>query len=79
MAGQTDMLEDIPTSPDGERHPSALEPAIVVVNLVMSVIGAIIGLQIITTLGITPNTSIIGVLVAIVISRVPLSFFNRFR
>jgi uncharacterized oligopeptide transporter (OPT) family protein len=45
----------------------------------LSVVGAIIGLQILTTLGVTPNTSIIGVLVAILISRVPISFFKRFR
>ncbi|MCL4367771.1 MAG: OPT/YSL family transporter [Actinobacteria bacterium] len=45
----------------------------------MSVVGAIIGLQVITTLGVTPNTSIIGVLVAIVVSRIPGQVFNRFR
>jgi uncharacterized oligopeptide transporter (OPT) family protein len=49
------------------------------VTLVLSVVGAIIGVQILTTLGVTPNTSIIGVLVAILISRIPLPFFRRFR
>jgi uncharacterized oligopeptide transporter (OPT) family protein len=49
------------------------------VTLALSVVGAIIGLQILTTIGVTPNTSIIGVLVAILLSRIPLSFFRRFR
>lgn len=48
-------------------------------NVILSVIGAIIGLQLLTTLGITPNTAIIGVLVAIVVSRIPGVLFNRFR
>jgi len=48
-------------------------------NVLLSVLGAIIGVQIITTLGVTPNTSIIGVLVAILVSRVPLAVFGRFR
>lgn len=78
MATQEDALGS--SEPEEElKHPSALEPGILLVNLVMSVFGAIIGLQIITTLGITPNTAIIGVLVAIVVSRVPLTAFKRFR
>jgi uncharacterized oligopeptide transporter (OPT) family protein len=62
-----------------DKHPRALEPATLALLIVASVVGAIIGLQIITTLGITPNTSIIGVLVAILLSRLPLSVFSRFR
>ncbi len=60
-------------------HPRALEPGVLVLNVLISVVGAIIGIQLITTLGVTPNTSIIGVLVAIVISRLPGQIFNRFR
>lgn len=62
-----------------DKHPRALEPATLALLVVASVVGAIIGLQILTTLGITPNTSIIGVLVAILVSRVPLPIFRRFR
>ncbi len=60
-------------------HPSAMEPWLLVVMLVTSVAGAVIGLQLIVTLGVTPNTSIIGVLLAIIVSRVPLAVFRRFR
>ncbi|WP_036824709.1 OPT/YSL family transporter, partial [Photobacterium sanctipauli] len=40
---------------------------------------AIIGLELITRVGITPNTSIIGALVAIIISYIPIKIFNRFK
>lgn len=62
-----------------EVHPHVMEPSMVLVNVVLSFFGAVIGLQIITTLGVTPNTSIIGVLVALIISRVPISAFVKFR
>ncbi|HYB22134.1 MAG TPA: hypothetical protein VEH09_14460 [Thermodesulfobacteriota bacterium] len=50
------------------KHPRAVEANVMVFNIILSVVGAIIGLQILTTLGITPNTAIIGVLLAIAIS-----------
>src|SRR5699024_2833416 len=45
----------------------------------VSILGAIIGMQLITTLGVTPNTSIIGVLVAVILSKIPLGIFYRLR
>ncbi|WP_230467975.1 OPT/YSL family transporter [Biostraticola tofi] len=45
----------------------------------LSVFGAIIGVQLLTTLGVTPNTAIIGAMVAMVIARIPLQCFARFR
>lgn len=51
----------------------------VVVSALVAVFGSIIGMQLIAELGITPNTSIIGVLVAIIIARVPLGWFRQFR
>ncbi|WP_199257191.1 OPT/YSL family transporter [Pantoea sp. BAV 3049] len=47
--------------------------------LVLSVFGAIIGVQLLTTLGVTPNTAIIGAMVAMIIARIPLQCFARFR
>lgn len=65
---------------DGEReHPRALEPGVLILSVMLSSLGAVIGLQVVTTLGVTPNTAIIGVLVAIGISRIPLRCFQRFR
>lgn len=70
----------VPSVPEiGEEHPRALEPTVLILNIVMSVIGAIIGLQILTTLGVTPNTAIIGVLVALAVSRIPTAFFGKYR
>lgn len=51
----------------------------VVVSALVAVFGSIIGMQLIAQLGVTPNTSIIGVLVAIIIARVPLGWFRQFR
>ncbi len=62
-----------------QRHPRALEPGVLVITILLSIIGAIIGLQILTTLGITPNSAIIGVLIAIVVSRIPLPGWGAFR
>lgn len=50
-----------------------------VVSALTAVFGAIIGMQLITTLGISPNTSIIGVLLAMIISRIPMQMFLKFR
>jgi uncharacterized oligopeptide transporter (OPT) family protein len=62
-----------------QEHPRALEPGVLIVNIVLSIIGAIIGLQLITTLGVTANTAIIGVLVAIAVSRIPVAGLGMFR
>lgn len=51
----------------------------IVFSILISIFGAIIGMQIITTLGITPNTSIIGALIAMLIARIPMQIFYRYR
>lgn len=62
-----------------EQHPRTFEPFMLVVLVIVSILGAIIGIQILTSLGVTPNTAIIGVLVAIAISRIPIHALRRFR
>lgn len=49
------------------------------VSLGVAILGSIIGLQLITTLGISPNTSIIGALIAMIIARIPLKALARFK
>jgi uncharacterized oligopeptide transporter (OPT) family protein len=61
------------------RHPSTFAPATLVFLVVLSLFGAVIGVQLILQLGITPNTSIIGALVAMLLARVPSAIFARFR
>jgi uncharacterized oligopeptide transporter (OPT) family protein len=62
-----------------EHHPKAMRPATLFFTVLLSVAGSIIGLQLITTLGITPNTALVGVLLTIAVSRIPLPFFSVFR
>lgn len=50
-----------------------------IVSLFIAILGSIIGIQLISQLGITPNTSIIGALIAMVIARIPLRWFMQFR
>lgn len=78
MATRTDQSPP-GSEPGEERHPSIFEPIPFITSAILSILGAIVGLQLITTLGITANTSIIGALVAIVMSRIPLALFQNFR
>lgn len=55
------------------------EPFLLLVSVGLSVFGAMIGMQLIVSLGISANTSIIGALIAIVFSRIPLEITRRFR
>lgn len=48
-------------------------------SIFIAIFGAIIGMQIIVTLGITPNTSIIGALIAMLIARIPMQMFYRYK
>jgi len=62
-----------------ELHPKALAPANLVLTVVLSVFGAIVGIQMLASLGITPSTSLIGALAAMTLARVPLAMFRGFR
>lgn len=61
------------------QHPRALTGSTLMLLVLLSVLGAIIGIQLLTSLGVTPNTSIIGALVAMILARVPLGILHRFR
>jgi uncharacterized oligopeptide transporter (OPT) family protein len=61
------------------QHPSTFAPATLILLIVLCVFGAVIGVQLILQLGVTPNTSIIGALVAMLLARVPLAIFARYR
>ncbi|MCS2608474.1 OPT/YSL family transporter [Halomonas dongshanensis] len=60
------------------RHPRFFSPGQMLTNVVVCVLGAIIGLELITRVGITPNTSIIGALIAILLSYIPLKLFRSY-
>lgn len=61
------------------EHPKAFEPTVLVLNVVMCALGAIIGLELIVRTGVTPNTSIVGALFAILISRIPVALLKKYR
>ena len=61
------------------RHPTIFDPATLILLTVLCVVGAIIGMQLLVTLGVTANTSIVGALIAMGLARVPLRAFSRYR
>ncbi|NPV69539.1 MAG: peptide transporter [Firmicutes bacterium] len=65
--------------PGKRLHVSAFEPATFVVSVAMAALSGAICMQIISKLGITPNTSIIGAVVAMAVARIPLRSFRAFR
>ncbi|MEZ2407800.1 putative oligopeptide transporter (OPT) family protein [Bosea sp. OAE752] len=62
-----------------QRHPSLFEPATLALIAILCVFGSIIGMQLLVSLGITANTSLIGALAAMALARVPLAMFARYR
>ncbi len=61
------------------RHPTIFEPATLILLTLLCVVGAIIGMQLLVTLGVTANTSIVGAMIAMALARVPLRAFTRYR
>lgn len=66
-----------PEIPD--RHPSLLEPIVLIPGILMGVLGIIIGAELLTRVGITPNTSVIGAIVAMGVARIPLTVMRKLR
>ncbi|MBA8881025.1 OPT/YSL family transporter [Phyllobacterium myrsinacearum] len=71
------MKEDL--NPVPQRHPSLFEPATLVLIAVLCVFGSIIGMQLLVSLGVTANTSLIGAMAAMALARIPVSIFMRYR
>src|SRR5476651_641724 len=49
------------------------------VMILLSILGVIIGVQLITTLGVTPSSDLIGALFAMLLARIPMQAFQRYR
>ena len=65
--------------PGARTHPRFLELSSLMLIAPLCVVGAIIGVQLIVTLGITANTSLIGALAGMALARIPLAVFARYR
>ncbi|MGE0814681.1 MAG: OPT/YSL family transporter [Vicinamibacterales bacterium] len=61
------------------RHPRAFHPSVLVPLLGISAAGAVVGVQLLTSLGVTPNTSLVGAVLAMVLGRIPLAGLGVFR
>jgi len=61
------------------KHISAFHPSVLILNILVSVLGAIIGMELITRLGISTNTSIVGALIAILLARIPINVFKSLK
>ena len=62
-----------------KKHPTIFNPLTIILIVLTAIFGAVIGMQLITTLGISANTSIIGAIFAMIIARVPLQQFMSFK
>ncbi|MEM2004552.1 MAG: OPT/YSL family transporter [Zestosphaera sp.] len=60
-------------------HPKLYEPIVIIMGLALAVFGAIIGMELICRVGVNPNTSIIGALIAIAFSTIPVQFARNMR
>src|SRR3984885_13746528 len=74
-------VSDPPPRRHAGPHPTIFDPLTLTLIAVLCVIGAIIGMQLLVTLGVTANTSIVGALIAMALARgrVKLRAFARFR
>src|SRR6201996_571897 len=78
----SDLAEDRTTTaprPGSRIHPRFIELGSLLLIAPLCVVGAVIGVQLITTLGITANTSLIGALAAMALARIPLAALARYR
>lgn len=62
-----------------QKPPSIKEPAVLILGLALSILSAAICMQIMGQFGTTPNTSLIGVALVIIIARIPLAVAQKFR
>lgn len=60
-------------------HPRAFELGTLIVSVLLSLLGAVIGVHLITTLGISANTSVIGAVIAMLIGRFSFLGLSKFR
>jgi uncharacterized oligopeptide transporter (OPT) family protein len=62
-----------------ERHPAFFSLPSLALIAPLCVVGAVIGTQLIVTLGITTNTSLIGALAGMALGRLPFGFLPRYK
>ena len=61
------------------KHPSVFEPLLFIASIALALLGVVIGLELLSRVGITPNTSIVGAIVAMGVARVPIAWLSSFK
>jgi uncharacterized oligopeptide transporter (OPT) family protein len=61
------------------KHPTVFEPALFLASVALALVGTVIGLELLTRVGVTPNTSIIGAMAAMGLARLPGAWLVPFR
>ncbi len=62
-----------------ERHPRFFSLSSLALITPLCIVGAVIGTQLIVTLGLTTNTSLIGALAGMALGRLPLAWLSRYK
>jgi uncharacterized oligopeptide transporter (OPT) family protein len=73
------IVEKVERNETDRVHPAFFSIGSIALIAPLCVVGAIIGTQLIVTLGITTNTSLIGALAGMGLARVPMVAFARYR
>jgi uncharacterized oligopeptide transporter (OPT) family protein len=77
MADQ--LLQTDATQGSQQRHPRAFEPLMLVVTILVSILGTVVGIHMITTLGVSANTAVIGAVIAMLIGRIGFFGLRKMR
>lgn len=62
-----------------KTHPKVWEPLTLIFGILIAILGVIIGAELITRVGITPNTSVIGAIGALLVARIPIKLLQNLR
>jgi uncharacterized oligopeptide transporter (OPT) family protein len=74
------MMQEMTAAATGtQKHPQFFTLSSLALIAPLCVVGAIIGTQLIVTLGITTNTSLIGALAGMALGRLPLAYLTRYK
>jgi uncharacterized oligopeptide transporter (OPT) family protein len=72
-------IEEILENYRKDPSPKVSELNTMIIIFVTCIIGAIIGMELIVNLGISANTSVIGALIAVLLSMIPIKFFKNLK
>lgn len=62
-----------------DQMPKVKEPVVLIVCILVSILGCIVGLQVQVHTGTTPDTSIVGAIFAVLIAQLPLRWLKSFK